>query len=122
MREWIDRPYGWKMELGKGHQLLKIKPNHDTDMSASPDTIGPFGLKRHMVLWEAITFLGYADETSNSSPCLRYESAGRKGNYTEQIFMPGDHFVSVYGDGTGRFHNLTNMSEKDIILETFWEE
>ncbi|MBI4162333.1 MAG: hypothetical protein HY513_01510 [Candidatus Aenigmarchaeota archaeon] len=119
MQEWVERPYGWKMELGKGHQLLRIRPEHHTSMSSGE--IAPFGLKKHPILCEVVRFLGYADGPSDNGRCLYY---GRMADgYVESMFFcPGESFVSVYTNGTGRYHQLSNLSENDIILEVFQDE
>ena len=62
---------------------------------------------------------GYATE----HPCLYYGWLDTEGKYIKaRFFRPGQTFVSVYPDGTGRYHQLSNLSDREIVLEVVWEE
>ena len=113
MAEWIERSYGWKMLLGDKHQMLRIKPDHNTDMNA---VLGSEGFKEHFAASERVLHKGYVDSDSDDYS-LKYE---RPGGFVRE-YKKGDKFYCIDGED-GRFHRLTNFGTGIIELEVKWEE
>jgi len=135
MGKWIERPYGWKYNLGKkdGEEvlLIRILPDTSTVKAVGTDALcqhgmSSCGLRGHPdVEWEHVQHRGYVDEKMGRSrdSSLEYTALPRIHDSRDTPFVAryadGGVFYSVFTDETqmGFYHRLANIGRSTIELK-----